>query len=318
MTRNWRVALTAGTTVVAWAAAFVAIRVAAPAFGPGELAVGRLVIASAVLACCIPVLGPVRLPEPRDLPRIVACGLTGMAGYQYLLNSGERSVSAGGASLLVATSPIFAAILARLTLGEKITARGRIGIAVGFIGAIIMTIGQGDSIHLSGHAVLVLGATVLFALFFVAQKPLLGRYSSFELTCYATWSGSILTAPFLPSLVSEARRAQPHPIEAVIFLAVVSSALGFVAWAYVQQHLPVATAVNILYLVPFTAIGIGWIVLGESTHILAIAGGVIALIGVGLSRSTSRIRDLLPRLIWRGRQNRPPPMILPGPAPDDD
>jgi drug/metabolite transporter (DMT)-like permease len=286
----------------------VAIRIADPAFGPGELTVGRLLIASAVLACLIPMLGAVRLPEPRDLPRIVACGLTGMAGYQYLLNSGERSVSAGGASLLVNTSPLFAAILARLALGEKITARGRAGLTVGFLGAIIMTIGQGSSIHLSGHAVLVLGAAVLFALFFVVQRPLLARYSSFELTCYATWSAAILAIPFLPSLVSQARRAQPHPIGAVIFLAVVSSALGFVTWAYVQQHLQVAAAVNILYLVPFTAIGIGLIALGETTHILAIAGGVIALIGVGLSRSTSRFRDLLPRLIRKGSAE---------PTPDD-
>lgn len=300
MTQDWRVAPAAATTVVAWAAAFVAIRVAAPAFGPAELTVGRLLIASAVLACSIPVLGPVRLPQARDLPRIVACGLAGMAGYQYLLNSGERGVSAGGASLLVNTSPLFAAILAWLALGEKVTARGRTGLALSFLGAIIMTIGQGNSIRLSGHAVLVLGAAALFALFLVTQRPLLARYSSFELTCYATWSGSILTIPFLPSLVSQACRAQPHPIEAVIFLAVVSSALGFVTWAFVQQRLPVATAVNILYLVPFTAIAIGWIALGEPTHALAISGGVIALIGVGLSRSTSRIRDLLPRMIRRG------------------
>jgi drug/metabolite transporter (DMT)-like permease len=176
--KDRRVTAAAATTVIAWAAAFVAIRVAALAFGPGELTAARLLIASAVLACFMPMLGKVRLPELRDLPRIVACGLTGMAGYQYLLNSGERSVSAGAASLLVNTSPLFAAILARLALSEKITARGRIGLAVGFIGAIIMTIGQGNSIHLSGHAMLVLGAAVLFALFFVAQRPLLARYSS--------------------------------------------------------------------------------------------------------------------------------------------
>ncbi len=299
MTRDWRVTPAAATTVVAWAAAFVAIRIAARSFGPGELTVGRLLIASAVLASFLPILGPVRLPEPRDLPRIVACGLTGMAGYQYLLNSGERTVSAGGASLLVNTSPIFAATLAWLVLGENVTARGRTGLAVGFFGAMIMTIGQGNGIELSDHAVLVLGAAALFALFFVVQKPLLARYSSFELTCYATWSGFILTTPFLVSLASQARHAQPHPIEAMLFLAVVSSALGFVTWAYVQRHLPVATAVNILYLVPFTAIGIGWIALSESTHPLAIVGGVIALAGVGLTRSSSRIRDLLPGVMRR-------------------
>jgi drug/metabolite transporter (DMT)-like permease len=294
----------AAATVVAWAAAFVAIRIAGRGFGPGEVALGRLLIASAVLACFIPVLGPVRVPRPRDLPRIVGCGLTGMAGYQYLLNSGERTVSAGGASLLVNTSPIFAAILAWLALGEKITPRGRIGLAAGFLGAVIMTIGQGNRIQLSGHAVLVLGAAVLFALFFVIQRPLLARYSSFELTCYATWSGAIATTPFLPSLLAQARRAQPHPIEAVVFLAVVSSALGFVTWAYVQQQLPVAKAVNVLYLVPFTAIGIGWIVLGESTHTLAIAGGLIALAGVVLTRSSAAIRNLLPR---RSRTKPPQP-----------
>ena len=51
-------------------------------------------------------------PRPRDLPLIALCGLAGMTGYQLLLNAGERVVPAGTASLLVATAPVYASLLA--------------------------------------------------------------------------------------------------------------------------------------------------------------------------------------------------------------
>ena len=54
-----------------------------------------------------------------DLPLIALCGLAGMTGYQLLLNAGERVVPAGTASLLVATAPVYASLLAVAFLGEQ-------------------------------------------------------------------------------------------------------------------------------------------------------------------------------------------------------
>jgi drug/metabolite transporter (DMT)-like permease len=66
----------------------------------------------------------VRRPLARDLPLIALCGLAGMTGYQLLLNAGERVVPAGTASLLVATAPVYASLLAMAFLGERPAAGG--------------------------------------------------------------------------------------------------------------------------------------------------------------------------------------------------
>ncbi len=296
--RHWvtsdRLTLTAlTTTLLLWASAFVAIRIALPGFSVAGLSLGRLAVASLALAAAAPVLG-VRAPARADLPRIIVCGLSGMTAYQLLLNAGERTVPAGTASLLVNTGPIFAAVLAYALLREPLSTRRRAGIVLGFAGATVMTLAQGGALRPSVDALLILAAAVAQALFFVLQKPLLARYRGFEVTCYAMWSGTVLALPLLPALAHDLPEAGAGPIAATLFLGLGPSAVGFVAWAYAQARLPVAAAANTLYLVPFLAIGVGWAALGESVHPLALAGGLLALAGVAVSRSGSH-RTTRPR-----------------------
>jgi drug/metabolite transporter (DMT)-like permease len=82
-------ALLAGLIVVVlWASAFPAIRVAAPAMGVIGLSFGRLVVATVALLG-VALIMKARLPRPRDLGWIIACGFFGMTAYQLLLNWGE-------------------------------------------------------------------------------------------------------------------------------------------------------------------------------------------------------------------------------------
>jgi len=273
------------TTLLLWASAFVAIRIALPGFSVAGLSLGRLAVASLALAVAAPFLG-VRAPARPDLPRIVGCGLSGMTAYQLLLNAGERTVPAGTASLLVNTAPIFAALLAYALLSEPLSTRGRAGLLLGFAGATTMTLAQGGALTPSRDALLILAAAVAQALFFVLQKPLLGCYRGFEVTSYAMWSGTLLALALLPALAHDLPQSGAGPLAAMLFLGLGPSAVGFVTWAYAQARLPVATAANTLYLVPFLAIGIGWLSLAETVHPVALAGGVLALTGVAVSRSS--------------------------------
>ncbi len=282
--RDRRLTAAVAVTVLLWSAAFVAIRVALPGFGVAGLSVGRLLVASLVLAVVAPLLR-VRRPARADLPRIVGCGLTGMTAYQLLLNAGERSVPAGTASLLVNTAPIVAAVLALIVLREPLNRRSIAGLALGFAGAAVITLVQGGGLTPSLDAGLVLGAAVAQASFFVLQKPLLARYSGVEVTSYAVWSGTALSLPLLPALISDLPRASGEAFAALLFLGVAPSALGFITWAYAQARLPVATAANTLYLVPGLAIGIAWAALGESIHAAALLGGLMILTGVFISRA---------------------------------
>ncbi len=275
------------TTIILWGSAYVAIRVALDGFSVAGLTAGRVIVAALVLAVVAPVIG-VRRPARADLPRLGVCGVVGITGYQALLNTGQRTVPAGTTSLLINTVPLFAVLLAWLLLRDRLAVRGRIGIGLGFIGATIMALGEGEGLGLSGDALLIVVAAACFALFIVLQKPLYRRYSGFELTCYAMWAGAIIALPLVPALAGDLRTAGGRPILAVLFLGLGPSALGFATWSYALARLAVATTANALYLLPIVAISAGWLILGEQPHAVALVGGAIALTGVIISRSHPR------------------------------
>jgi drug/metabolite transporter (DMT)-like permease len=282
--RGWAAA---ALTIVLWASAFAGIRAALKSFDPGQLSVLRLTIASIALLIVAPFAG-VRVPARRDLVPLLAAALTGMAGYQLLLNAGERTVSAGTASVLVATNPIFVALMAIRFLDERLTRRAWAGIGVAFTGALIIALGQSDGISLSAGALLVLGAAVSLATFFVVQKPLLSRYSSFEMTTYATIVATVMLLPLAPSVPNATAHASASSLAAVAFLGLGASAAGFFAWAYATARLDVSRAASSLYLVPAVAIFVAWLWLGELPTLTTIIGGAIALSGVLLTSSGRR------------------------------
>lgn len=244
-------------------------------------------MASVVLGMAAPLLG-IRRPARGDVPRLAACALTGMAGYQFLLNAGERTVSAGTASLLVNTGPIFAALLAWMLLSRRPPANTWAGIAIAFTGATIITLGQNFNLDVSINALLVLAAAASQATFFVLEKPLLERYTALEVTCYATWLGTLIALPALVDLTQDLDQTSPISVVSIVFLGAGASAVGFATWAYALARLEVATAANFLYLVPPVAIGVGWLVLGEVPAPTALAGGLIIITGVAISRRSGK------------------------------
>src|SRR5687768_9942704 len=108
---NGRTLLAMAVTLLFWSSAFAAIGYALRDYGPGELALFRFGVASVALAIYAPIR---RIPllEPRDLPAMIVMGFLGVAVYHLALNFGQLKVSAGQASLLISTSPVFTAILA--------------------------------------------------------------------------------------------------------------------------------------------------------------------------------------------------------------
>jgi drug/metabolite transporter (DMT)-like permease len=277
-------ALAAAGTVLLWASAFPAITVAVRGLGPAGLAVARLAVASAALAVVAPWMG-VRRPKLGDLPLIALCGLAGMTGYQLLLNAGERVVPAGTASLLVATAPVYASLLAVAFLGERATRRRWAGSAVALAGTALIAASHGLGFGTS--ALIVLAAAVLQAIFHTAQKPLLARYTGFEVTAYAMWAGTVFILPWTGSLLRALWGPGAHAggaaIGSAVFLGLAPSAAGFVLWAYAMARMDVGRVTVSLYLVPAAAIGISLVWLGQVPGPAELIGGAIALAGVLLA-----------------------------------
>lgn len=278
----------AATTVLLWAAAFVAIRHVGTAFSPGALSLGRLVVGSLVLGAFMLVRRPTWPPRAM-WPRLVVVGVLWFGVYNIALNAGEQRVDAGTAAMVVNVGPILLAVLAGAFLGEGFPRSLLAGSAVAFAGVVV--IGLATSVDASADAVGVLlcvVAAVAYAVAVVAQKPLLTRLPALQVTWLAATIGAVSCLPFGPSLVREAAAAPPSMLAWVVFLGAFPTALAFTTWAYALSRTSAGRMGATTYLVPPIAVLLGWVLLGETPATLALGGGVLCLVGVFLTRRTTR------------------------------
>ncbi|MET7365131.1 DMT family transporter [Streptomyces sp. NPDC005566] len=286
--RDWRALAAACTTVVLWASAFVSIRSAGEAYSPGALALGRLLAGTLTLGAILLVRRE-GLPSRAAWPGIVGSGLLWFGLYMVALNWGEQQVDAGTAAMVVNIGPILIALLGAGLLGEGLPRRLLAGMAVSFAGAAVV------GLSMSGHGsssvlgvVLCLVAAVAYAGGVVSQKPALRHGSALQITTFGCLIGTVACLPFSGVLVSEVADAPVSATLNMVYLGVFPTALAFTTWAYALARTTAGRMGATTYAVPALVVLMSWLLLDEVPALLTVAGGLLCLAGVAVSRTRAR------------------------------
>jgi drug/metabolite transporter (DMT)-like permease len=266
-------------SIVFWSSAFAGIRSALLNYSPGHLALLRFLMASGVLLVYA-VYKRVSAPNLRDIPKIMLFGFLGITVYHIALNFGEISVTAGSASLLIASSPALTALFAVIFLKEKMNRWGWVGIATSFLGIFLVTLGEGQGVQFNFGAILVLVAAVSSSAYFVFQKPLLEKYGALPMTTYIICAGTFLMLIFLPGLPQTISSAPLNSTFSVVYLGIFPGALAYLTWTQALSKAPASLVSSFLYLSPVLAIFIAWVLLNEIPSLVSLIGGGISILGV--------------------------------------
>lgn len=282
--------------VLIWGANFVVMKQAFSVLSPWAFNAVRLTLAAVVLLGVLYVReGFPTLPR-RDVLKLVGLGILGNTFYQIPFVVGLHLTTAGNSALLIATIPVWSALLARLLGWERITPRMWLGIALSFLGVGLVTVASpnGFSLQSAGFFgdLLTLLAAVCWAGYTVFSKDLLKRYSPLQVSTLALLPGVLaLWIPSLPYVLQADWLDLPLWVWlALLYSGVFPIAVAYVIWATGVRRVGAARTSVYNNLVPVVTFVFAYLWLQQPVAPLQLFGGGIVLLGVWLTAASSRSR----------------------------
>lgn len=292
---TWATILAFGIMYIAWGTTYLAIQKGVrdehlPPFFFG----GSRIASAGVLICLFQGLrGRSLLPHVRDLPAMIGTSVLLFVGGNGLITLAEKSVDSGMAAVLAATTPLWIGLFGfAFPGGDRLSARGWIGLGMGLFGVVVLLAPRIESIEglfTDLGPLLVLGSAAtwsLGSLFLKHRREGIDRLTNAGqqmicgglIMCLVGWlSGEPEQFP---------ERITSGAAFAFLYLLVVGSLLGFVAFNWLLGHVSANKVGTYAYVNPAVAVLVGWVD-GEVIGPSILAGIGVILLGVFLIREGS-------------------------------
>ena len=274
-------------TISLWATAYVGIRYATTAFTAGPMALLRYFVASLVMLLVYLCYPKKVKPDLLELAAMMGIGAFGFTIYNVALNYGERTVPAALAGFIIGQMPVILSLFSVWFFKERVRFWGVIGFVVSIIGLLLIVFAEKEHGGFDVGALYILVSTFSGAIYQLLQKPLFKKFHPIEIVSYAMWGGTLILMIYTPTLVHELAIAPLSMTFTVIYMGIFPGAIAYLLWSYAFSRLPVSKMGSFLYLCPFITLILGWLLLQEIPPLLALMGGVVAIMGAYLIAKNS-------------------------------
>jgi drug/metabolite transporter (DMT)-like permease len=283
-----------GLVYLLWGSTYLAIDIAVRHIPPAVLCGTRFAIAGVImLAYCVATGKNIRY-SARELTQFAAVGILLLMGGNLTLSFAELYVPSGLAALLLAITPLWFLVLDSLVLGHhRISSRGRIGLALGLIGTVILL---WPDLHATGElgrrelwwGLALIGGSLCWALGSVLSKKWFSGAPTFSGTAWQVFFAGLANLGFA-GLNRDFAHANwtASGIAAVGYLVVCGSIIGYTAYIYILGHAPTAKVSTYAYVNPVVAVFLGWLILNERVDAYIAAGSAVVIASVILVTSAS-------------------------------
>jgi len=296
MSRNlWLAYAKVTFAVVAWGASFIATKVALQEVAPATVVWLRFGVGVLILGLAARWRGQLVLPKRKDIPYFVLLGFIGITFHQWLQSTGLVTAQASTTAWIVATTPVFMAILGWLVLRERLAGLQILGILLAMVG-VLLVVSKGDLGTLSVGEfgtpgdILILISAPNWAIFSTLSRRGLQRHPAGVMILYVMGFGWLLSSALFfagPSL-SDVSQLSFNGWLAILFLGIACSGFAYIFWYDGLQAIPASQVGAFLYLEPLVAMIVAAIILNEPILLASIVGGGTILLGVWLVNRKTR------------------------------
>lgn len=276
--------------VLIWSTGWIVARAAAPYADPLTFLAVRYAAATACIVVFALVVRAQWPATPGDIGHSLVCGVLIHAIYLgSVWWAIAQGLPAGISALIAALQPIFTAMLAPILLGERITARQWLGIALGFVGIVLVLAPKLAGLEpamlriaLVPIVINAIGmASVTLGTFY--QKRFV-RTADLRTTTAIQYIGAFLVTLPVAMAIEDMRIEWNLTVLAVLAWSVLALSIGAIGLLLILiRRGAVSKAAALVYLVPPTVAVQTFLMFGETLSPVQIAGMVVTPLGVWLA-----------------------------------
>lgn len=271
--------------VLIWTVNFVAGKIALRHMPAMLLVSSRLELAALVMAV-IYFLSPRRTKlDRRDIKTFLLLGILGVVINQGGFTLGLKYTSVGHSAIIIALAPVVVLLLAGIAGLETITRGKALGMALCFVGVIVLGsengLGSGGAGSLVGDLITFASVTG-YSIYAVLAKRVVDRYDTVTMNFFNFLIAAIVA---LPLASYEWVHADWTSVgwagwAGLAYMAILSSVVGYMIYYWALRHMDASRLAATTYIEPLLAILLGAVFLGERFTAHLLAGGALVLTGV--------------------------------------